>query len=266
MVMRIRGRSIIDQPIATAEIAALSVSTAKIAADAVTGAKIADDQIDSEHIAAGAVDLEHMSANSIDSDQYVDGSIDNAHLATTGDVVNRSMMVQDDLKVYQIPLADFLAVDGAGLGASEDSADLFVVIASNVISLKGRTPQTTTEAASAYTQFSLPAEYVDGQTVTLRVKAQFINGSGADVSRTSSIDANVYEQAAGAVGSDICATAAQVFTADDTYETFSFTVTPTTLAAGDLLNILVTASAVADDANPTQIQIGEVAVLCDVKG
>lgn len=254
MVMRFRGRTIVDQP----------MSRGEIAADAIDGTKLADDAVNSEHYTDGSIDLAHMSANSVDSDQYVDGSIDAAHFTNAS--ITRARLIQDDLKAYPIALSTFMGVDGAPMAVSEDSSDLYRSVGSNIHSLFGRTPTTTTEAAAAVTQFALPAEYVSGETITVRIKSQFINASGADSSRDSFTDLSVYKQAGGAIGSDICATAAQSPTADDTYETFDFTVTPTGLVAGDILNLLITLSCKADDGNPTQMQIGEVIVLCDVKG
>lgn len=180
--------------------------------------------------------------------------------------LKRSQLGQDDLQPFGIPLSAFEAVDGAALGVAEDSADLFRAVGTNVHTLKGRTPQTATEAAAAVTQFVLPAEYVSGQTITVRIVSQFINGSGVDSGRSSFTDLSVFKQNDGAIGSDLCTTGAISPTADDTYADSDFTITPTGLVAGDVLNLLVTLSAVSDDGNATQLEIGEVMVLCDVKG
>lgn len=163
-----------------------------------------------------------------------------------------------------ISLNSAMAADGAGLAVAEDATDLYRAITANVVTLLGRTPQSATEAAETWFQYVLPTNYVASEGVTIDVVAEFIDGAGADASRDSSIDLNVYEQAAGAIGADLNATAAIVFAADDTYETKTFTITDAGLAAGDILNIRIVASAVADDANPTQIQIGEVKVNLNV--
>lgn len=164
----------------------------------------------------------------------------------------------------QIALNSALALDGASLGITEDTADLFRAIGTNVITLLGRTPESATEAAAVWFQYVLPTNYVASEGVTIAVVAQFINGAGVDSSRDSTIDLNVYEQASGAVGADLNATAAIVFASDDTYETKTFTITDAGLTAGDMLNIKVTASAVSDDGNATQIEIGEVKVNLNV--
>ncbi len=196
-----------------------------------------------------------------------DGALVNADFSASA-AVDRSKLAQSDLVAYPIPLTEFLAVDGAELGISEDTDDLFRKVSGNIVTLLGRTPDNATEAASAYCQFALPSEYVASETVQVAVTAQFINGAGADTGRASTIDLEVYEQAAGAVGGDINETGAIAFSADDVYETKTFTITDADLAAGDVVNIKLTASAF-DDAGGgagVQIEIGEVSVLLDVKG
>ena len=264
MVQRVRGRFIIDEPVIRSE----------IADDAIDGTKIADNAINSEHYTNASIDLQHLAADSVDGSKIVDDAVDSEHVAAgaldaehfTDGSITRARMIQDDLKPYPIALSTFMAVDGAAMAVSEDSSDLYRSVSGNIHTLLGRTPASATEAAAAVTQFALPAEYVSGETITVRIKSQFINGSGADSSRDSFTDLEVFKQAAGAIGSDICATNNQSPTADDTYETFNFTVTPTGLVAGDILNLLITLSCVGDDGNPTQLQLGEVIVLCDVKG
>jgi hypothetical protein len=103
---------------------------------------------------------------------------------------------------------------------------------------------------------------VAGETVTLRVKAR-VTGL-LQVSET--IDAEVYKgDGAAGVGADLCTTAAQTLTA--TFANYDFTVTPTSLAAGDLLDIQLT-GAVNDTGGTANklVEIGSVEMLLDVKG
>ncbi len=178
----------------------------------------------------------------------------------------RGDISEDALAVYQVPLSAFKALDGAALGVAEDSADLFMEISSNVWTLLGRTPESAAEAASADFQFALPIEYSPQGDVQFVVEVQFINASGADAGRASRIDCLAFRQAAGAAGSDIGATAAQAPTTDDTYETFTFTITATTLGPGDVLNVRLTLTCTADDGNPTQLQASNPRMLLDVRG
>lgn len=100
----------------------------------------------------------------------------------------------------------------------------------------------------------LPQDYQAGQAVTLRVHAR-ITG---DVAVSQTIDATVYEgDTEAGVSSDLCATAAQTLTS--AFANYDFTVTPTALGPGDILDIELTA--VADDTGGSAnklIQIGAV--------
>ncbi len=197
----------------------------------------------------------------------VDASVLDAHFSASA-AVARAKRIEEALVAYPIPLDQFLGVDGAELGVAEDVSSLYRKVSGNIVTLLGRTPDNTTEAAAAVVQVTLPPEYVADGDVRVAVVAQFVDGAGADTGRASTIDVEVYEQAAGAVGGDLNGTGAIAFSADDTYETKTFIITDTDLAPGDLLNILVTASA-KDDAGggaSTQIEIGEVYLLLDIQG
>jgi len=112
--------------------------------------------------------------------------------------------------------------------------------------------------------FAIPPEYVAGETVQVRIHCGMLT-TVADNSAT--IDVEVYEsdEEAG-IGADLCATAAQscnsLTLADKT-----FTITATTLAAGDILDIRVT-MAVNDAATGTTVKgiIGASKMLLDIKG
>lgn len=81
---------------------------------------------------------------------------------------------------------------------------------------------------------ALPQDYVDGEAVTLRVRAKV--SAAREVAQT--VDAVVKKIGDGALGSDICATAVKTLTA--AYADYDFTITPASLAAGDLLQIDLT--------------------------
>ncbi len=81
----------------------------------------------------------------------------------------------------------------------------------------------------------LPETYKAGSAITLRVRAKL--GGAMTVSGT--IDALVKKYADGALGSDVCATAAQNLATDNAYANYDFTITPTGLVAGDVLNVVV---------------------------
>lgn len=197
----------------------------------------------------------------------IDGILADTHFSASA-AVARSKRVEEALVAYPIPLDQFLGVDGAELGVGEDTSSLYRKVSGNIVTLLGRTPDNTIEAAAAVAQFAMPPEYVANADVRVVVVAQFVDGAGADSGRASTIGVEVYEQAAGAVGGNLNGTSAIAFSADDAYETKTFTITDTDLAPGDLLNILVTASAKDDTGGgaPTQIEIGEVYLLLDIQG
>lgn len=86
---------------------------------------------------------------------------------------------------------------------------------------------------------ALPDNYTAGQLVTVIIRAKITVLPTVESSNT--VDVVAKEYADGALGSDICATAAQVTTA--AYANYSFTITPTALIAGDILNLVITAAA-----------------------
>ncbi len=182
--------------------------------------------------------------------------------------VSRSSLGQDDLAVYNVPLASLQATGtGAQLGAAAGTPSGAMGL---TIGAHGtNSPLVVGEAASgnsktdyARFQFALPAEYVSGETITLRVRAK----ATGTINTAKTLDAQCYvSDGGGGISSDICATAAQAVTTS--FANYDFTITPTSRVAGDMLDIqLVT---VADDTGGTNnklIQIGAVELLLDIKG
>ncbi|MGV3721987.1 MAG: hypothetical protein ACO1SX_13830, partial [Actinomycetota bacterium] len=110
-------------------------------------------------------------------------------------------------------------------------------------------------------QFAVPEHYVAGQAITLRVNA----GMLTTVSDTSAaLDAVCVRVAA--PSTDICATAAQSMnslTAAD----IDFTITPTNVVVGDILDVRLSV-AIVDGATGTAVigKINTVALLMATKG
>ena len=188
--------------------------------------------------------------------------------ASLSGAVPRTQLTQDDLQPYVIPLSRFQAPGtGAQLGSSAGtpSGALGLTIGTHGTAtpkLVGEAASGNSKSNSGRVQFALPAEYVSGETITLRVRCK-ITGN---VQVAQTIDALVYksDDAAG-VGSDLCATAAQSVTSSAA--NYDFTITPTGLAAGDTLDVLITAA--ANDTGGTAnklIEIYRVAMLLDIKG
>lgn len=189
--------------------------------------------------------------------------------AANGMSVGRAGIVQDDNKVYALPLDTWLVTGtGAKLGtAAGTPAGAFGL----TVGAHGtNSPRIVGEAASGNTKtnkmrrtFTLPAEYVSGESITLRIPCKEAVGA-ATVSTT--IDAVVHKSdGAGGIGADLCATAAQDVTTDAANKDFD--ITPAGLVAGDELDIEITG--VTTDTGGTQgtiLTVYRPALLLDIKG
>lgn len=180
--------------------------------------------------------------------------------------VARADITQQDLAVYPVALELFrvhdalqtalpttAANDDLGLTAGTFGTSAPVL---NSVDFGG-----TSTTAYGRVRVPVPVEYVAGQTVTLRVNAGMLTTVSDG---TATVDASVYRDAAPTV--DICATAAQSansLTAAD----LDFTLTPTNVVPGDILDIrLAVAGSDSGDAGEMKVQINSVELLLDVKG
>lgn len=191
-----------------------------------------------------------------------DGQITNAEIDAAAAIV-RSKLAQEALESYPIPLAEFRAADGAALGIADvnDAGDHYLAYSTNTWKLMGNSPDSDTQTDVSLIQFALPPEYDDGQTITVRINAEYTADGD-----TKSLDLEVYKanKTDASVGSDICATAVQTLTATDA--AYDFTVTPTGLTGGDLLNIKITTAFQDSDGAVGEAEINSVEVLLDIKG
>lgn len=184
----------------------------------------------------------------------------------------RSALGQDDLAVYELELdrwKDTATPVLLGASAGTPSGAFGLTVGTHGTAphiIKGEAASGNSKTNKMRTQFTLPPEYVAGQTVTLRVVAHETVGA-ATVSTT--VDAEVYVNAkTGSLeGSptDLCATAAIDVTTSAGNK--DFTLTPTDLAPGDTLDIEITG--VTNDTGGsvgTVLGIYSVALLLDIKG
>lgn len=194
----------------------------------------------------------------------------NLRVAGTMPKRDRADLTQENLAAYPIPLTEFSTWDAlaTNLPAAAGNDDLGLV--TGTLGTDSPTLQAgDLKAAGATTRYArcqvpLPPEYVAGETVQLRVSCG-MKTTAADTSCT--IDVQAYEtDREGAVGSDLCATAAQDMN-DTAFADQDFTITATGLAPGDLLDIRL-AIACNDGATGTAVipTIGQVELLCDIKG
>ena len=114
-----------------------------------------------------------------------------------------------------------------------------------------------------YVAIPIPANYEDGQTIQLQVRAK-METTVADVSCT--IDAEAYVGADGAVGSDLVTTAAQSMNSLSAAN-YDFTINATGVDPGDLLEVrLSIASNDAATATAVTPAIYSISLLCDTRG
>jgi len=177
--------------------------------------------------------------------------------------IGRTDLTEDVLQVYGIPVNQIMAADGAALAVSETAGDFFLSLGTNTIDLRGEESISETESSVGYIQFVLPPEYVAAGDVKIRFRCK-IDGAGTD--NSSTFDVEAYEQADGAVGADICATAAESFAAKSTYYNKDFTITATGLVAGDILNIKFTAAVIESAGSALAFYSDPPKMLLDVKG
>jgi hypothetical protein len=181
----------------------------------------------------------------------------------------RTQLSQDDLKPYPVPFEDFRVWDAIqtnlpGTAAADDLGLYGGTFGTGQPLIRTEDVKTLSKSEYARTQIRLPAEYVAGETVQLRLVA----GMVTTIAGTSCVvDVEAYRVGKdNTISADLCATAAQTCNSL-TFANKDFTITSATLAAGDVLDVRITIT-VVDAATGTAVigAIGGVDLLCDVKG
>lgn len=188
------------------------------------------------------------------------------------DSIARSELAMDSLKTYAIPLTAMRVHDNHALllgssGGSPSADDMGIVTGTagtDAPTLQGVDFGGTSTDEKASFQFVLPPEYEAGGNIQVIVRAAMLTTVSDG---TATVDVQCWPQDDnGAAASDICATAAQSINsltpADKT-----FTITPTSRAAGDVLNIRL-AFAGSDTGNLGVMipEISKVTVKLDIRG
>jgi hypothetical protein len=183
--------------------------------------------------------------------------------------VARASIVQQDLVAFPIPLSTLRVWDApatnvvATTGANDDLALVYNTFGTAAPTVESGDSKAATTTRRVGFQIAVPECYVAGETATMRLKA----GMKTTVSdTTATIDLEVYRCAAPTV--DICATAATTINSL-TAANKDFTLTPTNLVPGEMLDCRVTI-AIVDGATGTAV-IGQwlqalSALLLDIKG
>lgn len=183
--------------------------------------------------------------------------------------IARDKLALDSLMVHTIPMSRFRVWDAAttNLPATSSADDLGLysgTFGSAAPVIGTGDVKNTSVTRYARVDVVLPAEYEDGETVTIRVHGG-MQTTVASASATVDIECYKSDKEQGA-GSDLCTTAAQSINST-TFADKDFTITPTGLVAGDTLDIRLTI-AVVDSATGTAVDpmVGAVQLLCDKRG
>ncbi len=194
------------------------------------------------------------------------GAVTNSMLAGS---ITRANLLQEDAAVYAVPLEhmrvhDALASALPTTASADDMGFIPGTFGTDAPTLQGVDFGGTATDEKCRFQYRLPVEYVDGQTITLRCHAGMLTTVSDG---TATLDAEVYlDDGEGAVGSDICATAAQSINSL-TLADIDFTVTPAGVVSGSLLDIRLSfAGSDTGDLGVMIPTITAVSMLLDVKG
>jgi len=130
--------------------------------------------------------------------------------------------------------------------------------------LEGEDAQNNTKTDTLCAVFQLPVTYEDDEDLQVIVNGRYDDTGGGSVP-TATVDVEVYKlDDEGAVGADLCATAAQNLA--NTFADKTFTVTDAGLAAGDRLMVLVrTAITEAGNTGTLTAEIGSIRAAADIK-
>lgn len=186
------------------------------------------------------------------------------------DAFLRDDLAQETFVPYPIPLTSFRVHDAMQTNLPGTSSGDDLALNSGTFGTSSPTLRSSDLKAAGATTLraravvELPAEYDAAETVQIRVRGGMVT-TVADTSCTVDIEAHKLDED-GAVGSDLCATAAQSINSL-TKGNKDFTITATTLSPGDRLDVRVTV-VVNDAASVTAViaELSRVALLLDIKG
>jgi len=150
-------------------------------------------------------------------------------------VVPRNGQAATGIGTVRLPLIHFKNSDGSVLTASPAAGKFGVSLTHGTSeALTSETANANTKTDIASIEFTLPQTYAAGQDITLNVNAKV---SGTLTTKTIAADARKVSDA-GAHGSNLIATAAQVM--GTTAADLTFTITGTTLSPGDRIALQLT--------------------------
>lgn len=150
--------------------------------------------------------------------------------------VAANAQVEENIEFTEFKVHDAMATDLPAVAANDDMGLITGTPGTDGPTLQGVDFGATTSDEKASLEYTLPDDYIPGAAVTVRVRAAMLT-TVADTSCTVDVEAWLTDED-GAVGADICATAAQDMNSL-TPADLDFTITPTGLVAGDKLIIRV---------------------------
>lgn len=222
-----------------------------------------------------------MAVNKIAGDLNVTGALtagsftvpDNAVTSdakiAAGADITRAKNVQETFSPFPLRLYDARVWDSGALlptatAANDDLWFNMGTLGSSeapTIETEDKASNGAAETQSCAWLFYAPIEYDEDETFEVRVRAKM--QTVADTTMT--VDCRVFECTDGAVGADLCTTAAKTLTAS--YANYDFTITDTNIAVGDALLIIIDV-AIQDNATPSGVicDISDVRVRCDTRG
>lgn len=204
----------------------------------------------------------------------------NNNLHVTGNVtiggslfptIDRDGLTQENLAVYPIPWTAWRIWNAieTGLTATGNTDDLAIVggtWGTGTPSIQtGDLKNAGATTRYARCQVQLPPEYVAGETVVIRLHAGMIT-TAASSAATADLEVYLSNREFLVDGSDLCSTAAQSINST-TLADRDFTITATSLAPGDILDIRLNIT-VNDSATVTAVIgcVGSAELLIDIKG
>lgn len=200
------------------------------------------------------------------------GTLDtsNAEAFTPGEgAFGRTALQQEPLTVYTVPVTDLRVWDDfnlllPGTAASDDLAVIEGTLGTDAVRVQSSDAGGTTVTQYARFHFVLPPEYDGANDIRVRLRAS-MKTTVSDGTATVDVQAYLHDDD-GAVGSDLCTTAAQSINSL-TKANKDFVITATGIGGGDTLDIRVAISITdVGDAGVMLGEISQIAMLLDIRG
>lgn len=187
--------------------------------------------------------------------------------------VPRTSLTQDDLKAFPVPLIQLRVWDAPGTNlpttSSSDDLGYYNQTFGTAVPYVGTSDLSAAGATTRYARFgfTLPPEYVTGESVQIRAHAGMIT-TAADVTATIDFEAYLLNRGTSSsiTGSDLVTTSATSINSL-TFGNKDFSLTTSALAPGAFIDVRVAIA--VNDGSAGGAVIGaltNIEVLCDIQG